>query len=121
MSALQDFLKLTDEQKLNDVQAMLVRRPNCIPVVLFPSTKKEYDGKRAVKYCISGDVTLGFFINAVREKWSLPSENALFFFINNTLPPISSLMKTLHFQHHDEHGYLQLNYCSENCFGCIWC
>lgn len=116
-SSLENFLSLTPEQKIKDVEIISRKHPSSIPVVLLPTKDCQMTEIQSVKYLVSGDVSFASFIMSIRKKCSLPAERALFFFINETIPPNYILMKDLYLQYKDEHGYLKFFYCSENCFG----
>ena len=42
---------------------------------------------------------------------------AIFIFVNNTLPPTAALMSTVYEQHRDEDGFMYMMYSGENTFG----
>ncbi len=44
-------------------------------------------------------------------------EKAIFIFVNNVLPPSSSLLSQVYQEHMDEDGFLYVLYSSENTFG----
>jgi GABA(A) receptor-associated protein len=44
-------------------------------------------------------------------------EKAIFIFVNNVLPPSSSLLSQVYQEHMDEDGFLYVVYSSENTFG----
>lgn len=43
--------------------------------------------------------------------------SAIFVFVNNTLPPASSLMSQIYNDHKDEDGFLYVTYSGESTFG----
>ena len=114
---LQDFLNLTDEQKKLDANKVRMKHPKSVPVILLPEKSNTVQEIKSVKYLVAEDISLACFIMKIRAKCNLPAEKALFFYINNAIPPNYTLMKDLYELHKDEHGYLVLTYCSENCFG----
>ena len=44
-------------------------------------------------------------------------EKAIFIFVNNVIPPSSSLLSQVYQEHADEDGFLYVTYSSENTFG----
>jgi GABA(A) receptor-associated protein len=69
------------------------------------------------KYLCPGDLTIGQFLYVIRKRINLPSEKALFVFINDTLPPTNTLIKELYHTFKNEDGFLYMTYCGENVFG----
>jgi hypothetical protein len=55
--------------------------------------------------------------NAQRIK--LSPEKAIFIFVNNVLPPSSSLLSHVYAEHKDADGFLYIVYSSENTFGSV--
>eukprot|EP01031_Cornospumella_fuschlensis_P029343 gene29343-35421_t len=75
---------------------------------------KEIDKK---KYHVPPDLTCGQFIYSIRRRLKLPSEKALFLFVNGTIPATSAMMNAIHEQHKDKEGVLHVTYGEENIFG----
>ncbi len=48
------------------------------------------------KYLVPSDLTVGQFYFLIRKRIQLKPEQALFFFVDNTIPPISTTMGTLY-------------------------
>lgn len=47
----------------------------------------------------------------------MPSEKAIFIFVNDILPPTAALISTIYEEHKDEDGFLYVLYSGENTFG----
>lgn len=69
------------------------------------------------KYLVPGDLSVGQFVYVIRKRIKLPSEKAIFIFINDILPPTAALMSTIYEEHKDEDGFLYVLYSGENTFG----
>jgi GABA(A) receptor-associated protein len=69
------------------------------------------------KYLCPGDLTIGQFLYIIRKRIQLPSEKALFVFINDSLPPTNTFIKELYHTFKNEDGFLYMTYCGENVFG----
>ena len=69
------------------------------------------------KYLIPMDMTVGQLVYVLRKRIELPSDKAVFIFINNTLPPSSALVSNVYLKHRDEDGFLYICYSGENAFG----
>ena len=63
------------------------------------------------------DLTVGQFVYVIRKRINLPSDKALFIFVNNSLPPTAALLSAVYEQHRDEDGFLYMMYSGENTFG----
>ena len=61
--------------------------------------------------------TVGQFVYVIRKRINIPSDKAIFIFVNNTLPPTAALMSTVYEQHRDEDGFMYFTYSGENTFG----
>lgn len=48
------------------------------------------------KYLVPADLTVGQFYFLIRKRINLRSEDALFFFVNNVIPPTSTAMSSLY-------------------------
>ena len=46
------------------------------------------------------------FVYVIRKRISIPSDKAIFIFVNNTLPPTAALMSAVYEQHRDEDGFM---------------
>lgn len=66
---------------------------------------------------VPGDLSVGQFVYVIRKRIKLPSEKAIFIFINDILPPTAALMSTIYEEHKDEDGFLYVLYSGENTFG----
>ena len=111
----------TEERKIKS-QKLKELYPNRVPVIAeMSSSSSSYsnfvDQKHKVKYLVPNEVTMGQFVKILRDKMKIDSNTALFFFINNKLPPMTSLVYNLYEQHKDEDGFLYVSYCGENTFG----
>lgn len=63
------------------------------------------------------DLTVGQFVYVIRKRIKLPSEKAIFIFVNDILPPTAALISTIYEEHKDEDGFLYILYSGENTFG----
>jgi len=88
-----------------------------IPVIVekLPSAKiRELDKS---KYLVPADLTVSQFYFLIRKRIQLKSEDALFFFVNNTIPASSTSMGELYQQFHDEDNFLYMAYSDESVYG----
>jgi hypothetical protein len=60
---------------------------------------------------------MGQFIQILRDKIKIESSIALFFFINNKIFPITSLIGDIYKNNADQDGFLYIEFCEESTFG----
>ena len=92
--------------------------PDRIPIIINKNPKcTNLPDITKKKYLVPIDLTVGQFIYVVRSRIELPPEQALFLFVNETLPPTSQTVKDLYENNADEDGFLYIIYTGENVFG----
>ncbi|XP_063043655.1 gamma-aminobutyric acid receptor-associated protein-like [Engraulis encrasicolus] len=76
-------------------------------------------GVRPEKRCTSPSfyTALGQFYFLIRKRIHLRAEDALFFFVNNVIPPTSATMGLLYQEHHEEDFFLYIAYSDESVYG----
>lgn len=60
---------------------------------------------------------MGQFVYVIRKRIKLPADQAIFIFVNNTLPPAAALMSQIYKEHADPDGFLYVTYSGESTFG----
>mmetsp|Transcript_6962 Transcript_6962/g.14414 ORF Transcript_6962/g.14414 Transcript_6962/m.14414 type:complete len:116 (-) Transcript_6962:92-439(-) len=91
--------------------------PDRIPVICEKDPRSEVPGIDKKKYLVPADLTVGQFVYVVRKRIKLEPEKAIFVFIDNFLPPTSSLMSAIYDAHKAKDGFLYITYSGENTFG----
>ena len=66
---------------------------------------------------VATNYTCGQFIYIIRSQLQLSSEQAIFLFVNDSIPSTSQTMNQLYQLYKDEDGFLYITYSSENTFG----
>jgi len=105
------------EKRLAEARRILAKYPDRIPIICENaehSTLPELDKK---KYLVPGDLTVGQFIYTIRKRIKLKPEQAMFIFVNNTLPPTASLISQIYKEHKDTDFFLYFSLSGENVFG----
>jgi GABA(A) receptor-associated protein len=90
-----------------------------IPVICqkLPNANRDCPDIDKKKYLIPLDLTIGQFIWVIRNRLKLPSEKALYIFINGVIPPIGKLMSKIDEEHRDKDGFVYFYYNLESTFG----
>lgn len=88
-----------------------------LPVICEKAENSDIQEIDKRKYLVPKDLSVGQFVYVIRKRIKLPSEKAIFIFINDILPPTAALMSTIYDEHKDEDGFLYVLYSGENTFG----
>lgn len=109
--------EFTFEKRREEAWRIASKFENRIPVICEKAEKSDVPDIDKRKYLVPDDLTVGQFIYVIRKRISLPSEKAIFIFVNDTLPPTASLMSAIYQENKDEDGFLYITYSGENTFG----
>lgn len=88
-----------------------------IPVIVEKAPKARIRDLDKKKYLVPSDLTVGQFYFLIRKRIHLRPEDALFFFVNNVIPPTSATMYHLYQEHRDEDFFLYIAYSDESVYG----
>lgn len=106
------------EERKEECDKMRSKHPEKIPVIVEKHVSCILANLEKNKYLIPEDLTVGQFINVIRKKIKINDTEAIFLFVNNSIPPTSAQMSKIYNEHKDDDGYLYCVYSSENTFGC---
>lgn len=106
-------------------QAVVVLLKNSLsfwPVLICQVIVEKVSGSQIVdidkrKYLVPSDITVAQFMWIIRKRIQLPSEKAIFLFVDKTVPQSSLTMGQLYEKEKDEDGFLYVAYSGENTFG----
>ena len=115
MSSFQEKYPL--EKRKTESTRILEKYPNRIPVIVEKEELSNIGVIDKKKYLVPVDLTVGQFMFVIRKRIKLPPEDAIFLFIDNTLPPTTSLMSQVYKQHANPDGFLYVLYSGESTFG----
>ncbi|EGV64940.1 ubiquitin-like protein atg8 [Yamadazyma tenuis] len=105
------------EKRKAEATRILERFSDRLPVICEKAENSDIQEIDKRKYLVPGDLSVGQFVYVIRKRIKLPSEKAIFIFINDILPPTAALMSTIYEEHKDEDGFLYVLYSGENTFG----
>ncbi len=91
--------------------------PNRIPVIFEKSLASKLPSLPKRKYLVPDTMLVSQFIADVRKHMVIKPSDAIFIFVNNTLPSISMTIGQIYEKHQDEDGFLYMIYNGENAFG----
>lgn len=110
--------KYTFEQRRKEYEKIAPKFENKIPVIVQRSgTDTDIPQIDRHKFMVPSDVTISQFAHVIRKRIKLKPDYALFFFVNNTMPSMSSPMSQIYKEYHDKDGFLYINYSGESTFG----
>ncbi len=69
------------------------------------------------KYLVPGDLSVAQFLCLIRKRIKLTNDQALFIYVNGTLPASSALFSSIYEEHKAEDGFLYVIYTGESSFG----
>jgi GABA(A) receptor-associated protein len=105
------------EKRKAEASRILQKFNDRIPVICEKVEKSDIAEIDKRKYLVPSDLTVGQFVYVIRKRIKLPSEKAIFIFVNDILPPTAALLSTVYEEHKDEDGFLYVLYSGENTFG----
>ncbi|XP_057244844.1 gamma-aminobutyric acid receptor-associated protein-like [Malurus melanocephalus] len=104
------------EPQLGALRERLPRRSE-EEVIVEKAPKARIGDLDKKKYLVPSDLTVGQFYFLIRKRIHLRAEDALFFFVNNVIPPTSATMGQLYQEHHEEDFFLYIAYSDESVYG----
>ena len=113
------------EDRKQKSSRMISLYPDRIPVIVeMSSSSASYysyiKSCHKVKYLVPYNINMGQFIQILRDKIKIDASTALFFFINNKIFPITSLIGDIYKNNADEDGFLYIEFCEESTFGSLY-
>jgi len=106
----------TFEKRREVSQKLFEKYPDRIPVIVEPGKECRYEINKS-KFITPRDISMGRLISEIRKYVTIGSEEGLFLFINDEIPPTSQLIEEIYNKHHDSDGFLYITCHSENTFG----
>jgi len=104
---------MTISKRKEESSAVMEKYPNRIPIIV--ETDDFILEKH--KYLVPKTISIGEFIQLIRKKTNLKPTEAIFFLINNKMPPINAKLYDLYDEEKSECGFLFIHAKRENVFG----
>ncbi|XP_032578579.1 uncharacterized protein LOC6616694 [Drosophila sechellia] len=105
------------DKRRNEGDKIRRKYPDRVPVIVEKAPKTRYAELDKKKYLVPADLTVGQFYFLIRKRINLRPDDALFFFVNNVIPPTSATMGALYQEHFDKDYFLYISYTDENVYG----
>lgn len=109
--------KHTFESRFQESASIRAKYPDRIPIVIEKAPKTIIPDIDKRKYLVPYHLSVAQFMMIIRKRIELPSEKAMFLFVNGVLPATSTAVGTLYDEHKDADGFLYAAYSGENTFG----
>lgn len=106
------------EKRKAESDKIMSKYPDRIPVIVERGNDQIEDIDKH-KFLVPSDLTIGQFMMVIRKRMQLAPDQAIFLFINNTLPIAASLMSQVYREHKDIDGFLYVTYSGESTFGSL--
>lgn len=105
------------EKRKMEADRIKAKYPDRVPIIVEKSFSSSLEQVDKTKYLVPSELTVGQFVYVIRKRINLQKEQALFLFVNNTLPPTASMLSKVYEEQKDEDGFLYCVYSGENTFG----
>lgn len=105
------------EQRLQESTRIIQKYPERIPIICEKAKNSNVTDLDKSKYLVPCDLSIGQFMFVIRKRMKLASEQAIFLFVNNSIPSTSSSVLQIYDSYKDEDGFLYITYSGENTFG----
>lgn len=116
-SYFKSFIRQPLEKRKETANKILRQYPDRVPVLIDRAVGSQIPLVDKHKYLVPSDITVGKFIFEVRKEIGVSPGQALFFFVNNILPPTNQLIGTLYNHYKNNDGFLYIVYSGESTFG----
>jgi len=115
---MKSFKEKYDFKKRSEESTRIKKKyPDRIPVIVEKYQHCNIPDIDKHKYLVPKDLTVSQFIYVIRKRVKIEAEEAIFLFINNSLPASSELMSTIYENNKDEDQFLYCLYQNESTFG----
>lgn len=104
------------EKRKAEADRIMEKYPDRIPIIVETSEKSKITIDRK-KFLVPGSLSFGQFVYVIRKRIQLPPDQAIFLFVNNTLPPASALVSQVYNENRSDCGFLFLSLSEESTFG----
>lgn len=107
----------TFENRKAEGERIRVKYPTRVPVIVQRVAGNDIPLIDKAKFLTPHDLTVAQFHFVIRKRLKLSADQAIFLFVNNTLPAASATMSQLYKEHASSDNFLYLDYSGESVFG----
>jgi GABA(A) receptor-associated protein len=110
----------TLQERINESTKIKEKYTERIPIICEKSNNRGNNLPQIekFKYLVPKEFTIAQFMFVIRKRLDInDSQQAIFLFINGTIPATNSIISEIYETHKNEDGFLYINYSGENTFG----
>lgn len=116
--SINDFKsRIPFEKRKEEATRIIAKYPDKIPVIVQKKGLSSIPAIDKSKYLVPMDITIGQFLHVIRKRIKITPDQAIFIFVNDTLPASSTIMSNIYKNNKDKDGFLYLSYTGESTFG----
>jgi GABA(A) receptor-associated protein len=105
------------EERKEESKQILEKYSDRIPIIITIGPKSAIKPMKKNKFLAPKNISLGQFAATIRTRINLKPSEALFLFINDTLPAMNDTIIRLYDMHKNIDGFLYVNITEESTFG----
>jgi GABA(A) receptor-associated protein len=105
------------KKRIDETNRIREKYPERIPIIVKKFTGSALKDIDKSKYLAPVDMTLSQFIVIIRKRIKIEADQAIFVFVENILPPLTSTMAYLYEHMKNKDGFLYIYYNGESTFG----
>jgi GABA(A) receptor-associated protein len=105
------------KHRIRETTKIREKYPERVPIIVKKTAGSNLNDIDKNKYLAPVDMTLSQFIVIIRKRIKIEADQAIFVFVENILPPLTSTMAYLYEHMKNEDGYLYIYYNGESTFG----
>ncbi len=105
------------EERVKQFEKVTQAHPNKVPVILERAPSAEVPDIDKNKYLLPRDFTVANFLEVIRKRTNLTREQALFVYVDGTVPASNAMFGSIYEHHKDKDGFLYVVYTGESSFG----
>tara|TARA_B110001452_G_C15127122_1_gene392781 strand:- start:175 stop:531 length:357 start_codon:yes stop_codon:yes gene_type:complete len=96
---------------------MREKYPDRYPIIVYKGNNCSLPDIDKHKFLVPCDLTIGQLVTVIRKRIKLRSDETIFIFINNVLPPIAASLTNIYEEHKRDDGFIYISYNGESTFG----
>lgn len=113
-----DQKSVVDRRK--EYEKLREKYPNRVAILISKAKRSKLDQIDREKYLINEDMTVGQLVFFIRKRLKCSPSEAIFLFINGSIPSNTQLIKDIYEQYKSpDDGFVRIVYSEENTFGCV--
>jgi len=105
------------DKRSDEAKRIKKKYPARVPVIVEKDPSTDIADIDKKKYLVPSYLTIGQFVYVIRKRIKLEPEQAIYLFVNNTIPQTSMLISQVYKEHADIDGFLYFLVSGESTFG----